>query len=301
MKHNFKYALTIVACLLLFSAKAQYYYYNDNYYDKDIIWEIGGSVGAMNGITDVGSKKGSKLFPLSQVDFKSTGFNLSFYVSAIYQNIVGLRLEATWGSVAGADSNGAQPKRNLSFRSPVNEIAGMIEFHPLMLWYNDEAPVFSPYIALGLGYFSFNPQAKLNGSWINLQPLRTEGQGFPETAGYMDMDGPYKTKALAGIFGGGIKYELSPLVTIRAEVLYRYTNTDYLDDVHGVYIDPVWFDNNLSPINAALAKQLYDRSVEKPSDFPSHNKAPRGNPETNDSYFTFNLKLGISLGRERIR
>ena len=33
---------------------------------------------------------------------------------------------------------------------------------------------------IGVGYFSFNPQAKLGNRWIDLQPLSTEGQGFPE-------------------------------------------------------------------------------------------------------------------------
>jgi len=113
------------ACLFFFltagfTASSQYYYYNDNYYDKDVIWEVGASVGGMNCITEVGSKKGSKLFPLGQINFKSTQLNTSFYVAAMYQNVVGLRVEATWGRIAGADSTGSSPERNLSFRTSIN-------------------------------------------------------------------------------------------------------------------------------------------------------------------------------------
>src|SRR4051812_13934801 len=125
--------LAIVALLITgLSAQSQYYYYNNNYYDKDVIWEIGTSVGLMTGITDVGSKKG--FMP----NMKSSQVNGSFYIGALYQGIAGARLEATWGRIAGADSLGANAKRNLSFRTPITEIALIGEFHPLMLKYYDE-------------------------------------------------------------------------------------------------------------------------------------------------------------------
>ena len=54
--------------------KAQYYYYNDRYYDNDVVMEIGATFGIMNAFTDLGGKKGigkselekfkSKLWPL---------------------------------------------------------------------------------------------------------------------------------------------------------------------------------------------------------------------------------------------
>ena len=38
--------------------KAQYYYYNDRYYDNDVVMEIGATFGIMNAFTDLGGKKG---------------------------------------------------------------------------------------------------------------------------------------------------------------------------------------------------------------------------------------------------
>ena len=32
--------------------KAQYYFYNGEYYEADFVYEIGGSLGAMNALTD---------------------------------------------------------------------------------------------------------------------------------------------------------------------------------------------------------------------------------------------------------
>jgi hypothetical protein len=284
------FMLTAVIALTSFSGKAQYYYYDNHYYDKDVIWEIGTSVGLMTGITDVGGKKG--IMP----SFKSSQLNGSFYVGALYQNLAGVRFEATWGRIAGADSNGSQKKRNLSFRTPIREVAIIGEFHPLMLRYYDQIPSFSPYIALGMGWFSFNPQANLNGNWIDLQPLRTEGQGFPQKGGDSR---PYKLSQSNIITGLGVKYDFSRLLTARAELLFRYTFTDYLDDVSTTFVDPSWFDANLSPQAAALAKQLYDRSVVKDPIF-SGPGAIRGGVDTNDHYFTFNIKLAINLGRQPI-
>jgi hypothetical protein len=274
--------------LICFSARSQYYYYNNNYYDKDFIWEIGLSTGFMTGMTDVGSKKG--FIP----SFKSSQLNLSFYVGTMYQNTYGVRLEATYGKIAGADSLGSLKKRNLSFKTPIREIAIIGEFHPLMLKYYDELPQFSPYVAAGLGWFSFNPQANLNGKWIDLQPLRTEGQGFPQKGGDSR---PYRLSQSNIILGAGVKYEISQLLTARLELLTRITHTDYLDDVSTTYVDPAWFDANLSPQKAAWAKELYDRSDGDPAlSSPGY---PRGG-EAKDYYLTFNIKIGINLGRSRV-
>jgi hypothetical protein len=287
-------AICVVALVSAFTARSQYYYYNDSYYDKDVIWEVGTSAGLMIGITDIGSKKG--FMP----NLKNSQVNGSLYVGALYQNLVGLRLELTWGRVAGADSNGAFKTRNLSFRTPIMELAAVGELHFLNFKYRDEPLLISPYFALGLGLFDFNPQAKLGETWVDLQPLRTEGQGFPETASLQPGTEPYNLRQSCAIVGLGLKYDLSPLITIRGEVLYRKTYTDYLDDASTFYIDPTWFDNNLSPARATLAKQLYDRSAEKdPTVVNGIGSRIRGSSKTKDGYLTVNIKIAVSLGRQK--
>jgi hypothetical protein len=280
--------LTIMVLSSL-NARSQYYYYDNNYYDKDVIWEIGTSFGLMTGLTDIGTKKG--FMP----NFKSGQLNSTVYVGALYQNVAGVRLEATWGRIAGADSNGLHTKRNLSFRTPIREIALIGELHPLNLRYHDQPIPFSPYIALGMGWFSFNPQANLNGNWVDLQPLRTEGQGFAQRPGTR----PYRLSQANIIMGMGVKYELSQLLTARAEILLRHTFTDYLDDASTTYVDPAWFDQYLSPQAANLAKQLYDRTVDKDPLY-SGPGAVRAGAKTNDHYMTFNLKIAVNLGRSRV-
>lgn len=38
--------------------KAQYYFYNDKYYENEVVVELGLSGGLMNSLTDLGGKKG---------------------------------------------------------------------------------------------------------------------------------------------------------------------------------------------------------------------------------------------------
>jgi len=55
-----KFTVMAVLCGLVFSQplKAQYYFYNDKYYDNAVVLEIGGTFGVMNSLTDLGGKKG---------------------------------------------------------------------------------------------------------------------------------------------------------------------------------------------------------------------------------------------------
>ena len=51
-------SLTIVMTGLSNYASAQYYFYNDSYYDSPVLFEVGGSLAIMNSLTDIGGKKG---------------------------------------------------------------------------------------------------------------------------------------------------------------------------------------------------------------------------------------------------
>lgn len=277
--------------MLCYYGKAQYYYYDDDYYDSDLVFEAGPHVGTMYGLTDVGGKKTSRIFPIGQLNFKDTRLASGFYVAAMYRQTYGLRLEGTWGNVQGDDKNGKNKGRGLNYKSSINEIALIGEIHPFELFSKIDAPPppISPYIAVGLGYFSFNPQTKYNGRYVDLQPLSTEGQGFTE---YRTTRERYNLHQSNLIFGAGLKYDISQLFTIRAEFLLRKLYTDYLDDVgSGGYIDPALFTTNLSPEKAAIAQALYNPSGAAIGE-------TRGT-KNKDAYMTFSLKAAVQLGRVR--
>ncbi len=242
-------------------------------------FEAGASIGIMNGATDIGRKRSSVFLP-STVDWKSTKANLSLYGGVMYKNLLGARIEITYGRVAGADKNGLYPYRNLSYRSRIFEVAAIGEYYPVAI------NKFSPYVMAGIGVFSFKPQTNYNGSWINLKPLHTEGQGFAEYPGRSE----YKLTQLCLPFGLGVKYELSPLLNLRVEWLYRYTSTDYLDDASKSSVNPFLYDKYLSSQDAAIASALTKRSRDYAIGYL------RGGTKTEDKYFTINIKLGYKLG-----
>src|SRR4051794_13441561 len=233
----------LICCLLLLSISLVSRSQTD-----DEIWtkELGISVGAMNCNTDLGKT------PMDTKSFKLSG---GLYFGISYLQKVGLRLEGTLGTVTASDTRAVKSdlvRRNLSFSSGITELSLLAEVHPLNLISNqDNTPALSPYLLAGVGYFGFDPRTQLDGQWIYLQRLHTEGEGFPET-GRPD----YKLSGLNLPVGGGLQYNISDRFILRGEVVYRFLNTDYLDDVSTTYIDPNLFDKYLPSGDAALARQL---------------------------------------------
>jgi hypothetical protein len=290
-------------------ASAQYYFYNDKYYDNPLIFEIGASVGVMNCLTDIGGNKGIGKKFVKDLNLGKTQFSAGVSLGAMYADAIGVRLEYTYGKVAADDkvlkkvapSTYGRYERNLSFRSKISEFALGLEIHPLTIFHKKEEewtpPRISPYLYVGVGYVSINPQANLNGKWIDLQPLSTEGEGFKE---YPDRK-KYSLKQICIPVGIGARYELSDVLNLRAELVYRILNTDYLDDVSTDYIDPNLYLNYFTGTKLNNAYLLNDRQYELD---PSHITSPgdqRGNPKHNDAYFSLNVKIAYSFGRQRIK
>jgi hypothetical protein len=151
----------------------------------------------------------------------------------------------------------------------------------------------SPYITGGVGFVSFNPQVLYGDSWIDVAPLRLEGQGFEE---YPDRE-IYSKSSFMLTAGLGFRYELNRLMILRLEGIWRYTYTDYLDDVsQGDWVDPSLFFKYLPTSDAILATQLYNRS---PTINPPRNTRPRGNTKDNDVYWSINFRVGFALNRGR--
>lgn len=293
-------------------AKAQYYFYDDEYYDNDVIFEIGASINAMNCLTDIGGKKGLGKRFFKDLNVGKTNMSGGVFFSAMYRNAIGVRLEGTFGkisaddnvlkNVAATDIARERYNRNQNFRSTIAEATLMAEIHPLFVFIDyagrDEYPPrLSPYLLGGIGYFSYNPQGQdpLTKNWVDLQPLSTEGQGFAE---YPDR-APYKLKQMNIPVGLGLRYELSRVFNVRLESIYRIIDTDYLDDVSTRYIDPALFANYFTPTKAALAQRMADKQI-IPKTNPNGG-GRRGSPGEKDAYFSVNLKISLILGRQKIR
>ncbi|MDB5192858.1 MAG: hypothetical protein JWQ96_2421 [Segetibacter sp.] len=276
----------LVSCSCSF---AQYFYYDDRYYDKDLLWEGGLSVGLMNAVTDVGERKGHGLSP-GYYDWKSTKLSYSIYGALLYKSTYEARLEITKGKVAGKDANSNSAyvrSRNLSYKSNIWEVSLVGSLHPVMLFNTESLPSFSPYVLAGVSVFSFKPQAEYNGEWVDLRPLNTEGQ----KSSLYPARKEYSSKALSLPVGLGLKYEYSAKFNIRMEGLYRFSNTDYLDDASTTFVDR-------SVFTSEMQKTLAHRYLELDPNQDWTNQR-RGKANNKDNFFTISLKVGYVIGRDK--
>ncbi len=197
----------------------------------------------------------------------------------------------TYGQFRGNDSNSTeewQKRRNLSFKSSLVELSAHVEYYPLRFTPQYKYYNFSPFIALGVSGFRFNPKASLNGKEYELQPLGTEGQG---NTGFAKK---YNRIAAALSFGGGIAWKINDRIILHGTLLCKRTNTDYIDDVSGSYVNY----NELLSLNGTLAAALADRTGEylnTGEPFIRQTGNQRGGSSVRDYYFTGIISFSIAL------
>jgi Domain of unknown function (DUF6089) len=204
-----------------------------------------------------------------------------------FGNYIALRIGASFAQLGYSDiyntQNDYMHSRNLSFNTKVWELALQGDFNFFRFMPGEPDFSFTPYITMGVGIFTYDPYAYLKGRKVQLRPLGTEGQG----------GNTYSSMAISIPFGGGVKYALNERINIAFEVLHRFTNTDYLDDVSKTYVDPSIFPLNPdgSPSDALL---LYDRSYElgEPIGKPGRQ---RGNSKQKDQFVTAMIHLTFNL------
>jgi hypothetical protein len=267
--------------------------------------EIGLGLGPMFFLGDLGGTKGVGRPFVKDLNFPLTKLNKGLYLNIYPVEWVGFRIAGNLGYVEGDDAEAPakggseedRKYRNLSFRSKISEAYAAIELYPtyFMEQYEELQGKFRPYVVAGIGLFHFNPEAKdpADGKYYKLAPLRLEGQGFAE---YPDSK-PYKLTQMNIQMGFGFKYYFKENAYIGLEILHRKLFTDYVDDVsHNYYIDPIYFDNYLTPANAARARRMFYKGIYSfPTSRPYVEFAERGDPKQNDAFFSSILRLGWRL------
>lgn len=250
---NFFYTMILVMALT--SANAQYNL------------DIGGGIGASNFLGDIGgtSEKGAQPF-INDIQLTMTRPGFTAFGRYQFYPWLGVNAGFSTGWVQGADSlskNPARYTRNLSFRNQITELYARAEFYFLQI--NDVGRTgryrldFRTYFYLGGAAFFHNPKTNYNGEWIALQPLETEGVSY--------------SRFNASIPGGlGLYFTLSRVHRFGFESGFRYTFTDYIDDVSDRYpADPTWSDN-------PLARELSVRSDELDPQDPLFLVGAQGSP-----------------------
>lgn len=203
---------------------------------------------------------------------------------------LGIRFGASYAQITAADSlSGSQVKkdRNLSFGSSIFEVHGGLELNFLPI--DIDRMKVSPYIFAGIGVFYYNPYATApTGEKVYLRPLSTEGQGLPQ---YPDRK-EYGPIGVSFPIGGGMKFLVGKTLVITTELGFRYTTTDYLDDVSKSYVNL----DTLAAFKGAQAAQMSFRGDETKNwdghYYPDY-KYQRGDSKANDWYWFGGVSVSI--------
>lgn len=267
-------------------------------------FEVGLGFGPLFFLGDLGGSAGEGRPFVKDVDFPLTKVSKSLYAAYYPSDFFGVRFSLNHGVLQGNDAEtpnkgGAEVdrlQRNLSFKSTVWEAQLVGEIYPTIFFekYDGMQGKIRPYGVIGVGMMKFNPKAKdVNGDWVELKPLRLEGQGMAE---YPDRK-EYKLIQKQIPMGFGVKYYVKENMYIGLEVLHRQLFTDYIDDVSTGYVDPAVFANYLSSADAAIARRLYYRGTyvgaqTRPEEIQTYQ---RGDPTENDAFFSTLLRFGWRL------
>jgi hypothetical protein len=266
--------------------------------------EIYLGIGASNFLGDLGGQDNiGKDFSYADLELALTRPSLTLGYRYRALKFLAFRADFNYMRVYGSDELTQEPvrnNRNLSFRSPITEISALVEVTSQITTIGNRYHIkktlkrrykaSSQYIYgfIGIGVFHFNPQALYNGSWVNLQPLSTEGQGLP--------GGPkaYRKISTCIPFGFGYRLNLSRKLTLGLEYNFRKTTTDYIDDVSGVYYDKNLLLQYKGPVAVALSDPSKGDIPGATSPNADGTRAQRGDIQR-DSYMCIELKIGYFL------
>ena len=143
----------------------------------------------------------------------------------------------------------------------------------------------SPYYFTGFGFVSYNPygQDPLDDSWVALRQLQTEGIA-------------YSNFAFTVPYGLGVRFKVNPVLNVSTEFGYRWTFTDYIDDVSNTYADQGGLSEQARRLsNKQLAGPDYSLSREEYDPTYDASGFKRGNPNRNDGYFMLAIKAEYTI------
>jgi hypothetical protein len=193
------------------------------------------------------------------------------------------RISLSYTQLEADDLEVGIPSRGLNFRTNLLEGALIGEVN---LFRRGDARRFEvvPFLAGGIGFFRYNPQGRLEDTWVDLQPLGTEGQGLP---GY---EAPYELTQLNIPLGGGVKFIFNDQWTLGFEFISRKLFTDHLDDISNTSVNYL----DVLEGNGQLAANFSNPSIKSPEE--GDITYTRGG-KYNDWYFMANITLSFNIGR----
>lgn len=241
--------------------------------------EVGGYIGTMTYMGDLNP----------DFNFQKTRPSLGFIYRYHLNEYMAAKGTFGFGMIEHDDASSSNPyqlARNLSFRSFIFELSGQVELHFKKFRVGSHRDYFTPYLTVGISLFRFNPKTKYNDEWVSLQEIGTEGQLNTD---FTNKE-PYSRIQVAFPMGMGIKVWTKKKWVFFAEIAYRQTMTDYLDDVSGEFVDQFLLGGT-----GSVGADLADRSDEVLSEPIGRAGKQRGFSTNKDGYMTFNMGLTYTI------
>jgi hypothetical protein len=268
--------------------------------------DYGVMTGVSNYLGEIGGREKAARPFLADLKLAKTRWNETAFIRYKFHPQFSVKGAFNYLRIEGDDkltTNPGRRYRNLNFRSDIFDLETTINW----IIYNSIKPsgiyrrtnvYFTAYLFTGAGIFYHNPKAFYQDEWIALQPLKTEGQtkGYSHIGFCVPVGGGFYFTILKGRRAHRLGLELN----------WRYTSTDYLDDISSKsWLNPA--SPNASNQSVALNNRNPELGSKQPDNFAlnygwrddgsgnNQNKAPRGDPSKKDSYISFNLSYSTAI------
>lgn len=244
------------------------------------------SQGFFNGFLGVGISAGISNYEGdldNNFTFKFSRYGIGAHFVFMFSPHFNIRATIYNGEVTASDASSGNSwtrNRNLAFRSQITEVGAQFVYRILGKKTGELARRnITPYVFVGVAVYHFNPQDSINGSWVDLQPLGTEGQNLT-TGNYPK---PYSLTQISIPYGIGLVKKLNENFDIGVEMGFRKLFTDYLDDVSNVYPNEVLLQSQVGKIASDLSNRTINPRAKAGN--------PRGDPNANDTYIYTNINI----------
>jgi hypothetical protein len=296
------YLLLLMSFFTVTTIKSQFY----EMWRKDKRFFYAG-IGATNFLGDLGGANRIGTHSLRDLDWQSTRPLMAVGYRYRLGRYYFVRGALHFGYLYGDDKFTQEPirhNRNLNFRTPIIDASGQFEFlltqiqregHRYKLKSSPWRRIrgwrhinFETYVFTGVNFFWFNPQGRYeDGTWVNLKPLHTEGQGLVDTRK------PYHRFQVGIPAGIGFRYAVNKDLSVGLEYSVRKTFTDYIDDCSTTYYDNEEIRANFGDIAAYMA----DPSLSKEGIFDTQTLPgqQRGDPRYKDAYMFAEITIYYKL------
>jgi len=285
-------------------------------------WEVGVNLGGSGYLGDIGGNELTRRTSIFDLHIEETNPSFGIYTRYKINKKFAVHGGLNYLKIEDYDSNSENPARrarNLNFRNTIYELSARAEWTFFLNTDMGQKGYYSnklnANLFAGIAGFYHNPQGQITknghllygGEWFDLRPWKTEGQ-----------KNEYSKFSVAIPMGIGVYITTNNKWRFGWEFSYRYTFTDYLDDIKGNYANP----DDLDPQAVEFASQSYQALIDEINASYVENEeyggagtildhqyvegamggngTKRGDAVHNDSYLTSSITVGyIFKGRSR--